>query len=77
MTFALVTKTPRPNTRCWSEDLGTRREKKRASGLHEDTGARNVSCAEPPSVAGWLHVRLRRKADGIRESGLVVGSIVR
>jgi len=106
MTFALVTKTARPNTRCRSEDLGTRREKKRASGLHEDTGAatrsgfparggikaqgagraspgkdclgaRNASYAEPPSVAGWLYVRLRRKADGIRESGLVVGSIVR
>ncbi len=39
MTFALVTKTAGPNTRCRSEDLGTRREKKRASGLHEDAGA--------------------------------------
>ena len=94
------------NMRCWSEELGTRWEKKRASGRHDETGAatrsgfparggtkaqgagraspgrdclraRNVSYAEPPSAAGWLHVRLRRRTDGIRESGSVVGSIVR
>jgi len=72
MTFALVTKTPRPNTRCRSEDLGT--EEGEEKGQRATRGYRGGNQVRFPCSRGESR---RKERGGPHQEGIASGPAMR